>query len=98
MSKYYYVYILASCKNGTLYTGVTNDLIKRVYVHKNKYSQKGFTTKYGICLLVYYEMTEDVNSAIAREKQIKNWHRSWKIQLIKSKNPDWKDLYEEICI
>jgi len=90
----YYVYIMASKKNGTLYIGVTNDLIKRVYAHKNDLVE-GFTEKYGVRQLVYYEQTEDVKSAIQREKQLKKWNRSWKIELIENMNPDWKDLYDE---
>ena len=91
----YYVYILASKRNGALYTGVTNDLVKRVYEHKNDLAD-GFTKKYGIHQLVYFEQTGDVNSAIAREKQLKNWHRQWKLELIEEKNPEWKDLYQEL--
>ena len=90
----YYVYIMASKKNGTLYIGVTNDLIKRVYAHKNDLVE-GFTKKYGVHQLVYYEQTEDVKSAIQREKQLKKWNRGWKIELIEKMNPDWKDLYDE---
>ena len=91
----YYVYILASQRNGTLYIGVTNDLIRRIYQHKNKIAD-GFTKKYNVDKLVYYETTENIESAILREKQLKNWHRSWKINLIQSKNPEWRDLYEDI--
>lgn len=93
--KQYYVYILASKRNGTLYIGITNDLIKRVWQHKNKLVD-GFTKKYGVDKLVYFEDTSDVMSAIAREKQLKNWHRQWKINLIQSKNPEWRDLYQDI--
>jgi len=85
--KSYYVYILASKRNGTLYIGITSDLIKRVYEHKNNLVD-GFTKKYKIHNLVYFEETNDVQSAIKREKQIKAWKRSWKIELIESKNPD----------
>jgi putative endonuclease len=88
----YYVYIIAS-KSGTLYTGMTNDLERRVYEHKNK-MVKGFTKKYDIDRLVYYEETGDVDSAIIREKQIKSWRRSKKIDLVKSVNPTWSDLSE----
>lgn len=88
----YYVYIMASQKNGTLYIGMTSDLLNRVYQHKTE-EVKGFTKKYKVHLLVYYEQTSDVNSAIAREKQLKAWKRNWKIDLIEKKNPDWKDLY-----
>lgn len=93
--KQYYVYILASQRNGTLYIGVTNDLIKRVWQHKNK-AADGFTKKYGVDKLVYFEDTSDIMSALEREKQLKNWHRQWKINLIQGKNPEWKDLYEDI--
>jgi putative endonuclease len=88
----YYVYILASKKHGTLYVGVTNDLVKRAFEHKNDLVD-GFTKKYGVHQLVYFEQTSDVNSAITREKQIKKWRRQWKIELIEEKNPDWKDLF-----
>ncbi len=91
----YYVYILASKRNGTLYIGVTNNLIKRVYEHKNSLV-KGFTEKYKVYQLVYFEETPDVLSAIAREKQLKNWKRDWKIKLIEENNPEWKDLYKEL--
>jgi len=88
--KKYYVYIMAS-KSRVLYTGVTNNLERRVYEHKNKIVE-GFTSKYNITRLVHYEETNDVNVAIAREKQIKGWLRSKKIALIESVNPQWKDL------
>ena len=91
----YYVYILANKKNGTLYIGVTNDLIRRVYEHKSGIVQ-GFTNKYGVCRLVYFEETRDIISAIAREKQLKKWQRQWKIALIELQNPYWKDLYGEL--
>lgn len=87
----YYVYILASKKNGVLYIGVTSDLNKRVYEHKN-HLHKGFTDKYFVGKLVYFEETPDVKSAILREKQMKKWNREWKIRLIEESNPDWKDL------
>lgn len=93
--KNYYVYILASKRNGTLYIGVTSDLIRRIQQHKTKII-KGFTAKYEIGRLVYYEQTEDVYGAIAREKQLKKWRRQWKINLIEKNNPNWKDLYFEI--
>ncbi len=95
IKKYYYVYILASKPNGTLYIGMTDDLILRVLQHKQGLVP-GFTKKYGIKMLVYYEQTELVLSAIAREKQLKRWKREWKIRLIESMNPEWKDLYEEL--
>ena len=81
MSKSYYVYILASRKNGTLYIGVTNDLIKRMYEHKN-HLIKGFTDKYNVTILVYFEETNDINEAIKREKQLKKWNRKWKLELL----------------
>ncbi|MCC7202818.1 MAG: GIY-YIG nuclease family protein [Nitrospirae bacterium] len=89
------VYILASKRNGTLYIGVTSDLIKRTWEHKNDLVE-GFTKRYGIHRLVYYELHEDMESAISREKQIKKWNRSWKLELIEKQNPDWRDLCEEI--
>lgn len=91
----YYVYILASGRNGTLYIGVTNNLLKRVGEHTND-SVDGFTKKYQVHKLVYFEQTSDVLSAIAREKQIKKWNRLWKLRLIEENNPEWKDLYEEM--
>lgn len=90
----YYVYIMASKKNGTLYIGMTNDLIRRVYQHKAG-EIEGFTKKYGIDKLVYYEHTTDVRAAIQREKQLKEWQREWKINLIEKMNPKWDDLYGE---
>jgi putative endonuclease len=93
MSKEYYAYIMTN-KMRTLYTGVTNDLIRRVYEHKNKLV-KGFTSKYNIQHLVYYESTSNVYAALEREKQIKGWLRKKKIALIDSMNPEWKDLSEE---
>ena len=89
------MYILASRRNGTLYIGVTSDLIKRVHEHKNNLAS-GFTEKYNVHGLVYFEATDDVNSAIRREKQIKKWNRSWKIELIEKDNPDWRDLYLDL--
>jgi len=93
MTKEYYVYIMTN-KSRTLYTGVTNNLMRRVYEHKNKLV-KGFTSKYNIQRLAYYESTPDVYSALKREKQIKGWLRAKKIALIESMNPEWKDLSEE---
>ena len=93
--KYYYVYILASKPNGTLYIGMTDDLIRRVLEHKQGLV-KGFTKTYGVKMLVYYEQSELVQSVITREKQLKKWKREWKIRLIQSMNPEWKDLYEEL--
>jgi putative endonuclease len=91
----YYVYILASKKNGTIYVGVTGDLIKRIYEHKQNLID-GFTKKYGVHDLVYYEVHNEIEEAITREKQIKKWNRNWKLRLIEERNPDWKDLYNEI--
>ncbi|MBD1547996.1 GIY-YIG nuclease family protein [Roseibium aggregatum] len=91
----YFVYILASRKNGTLYTGVTNDLARRVWEHREKHTS-GFTSRYGVSLLVYYEIHEDVTAAIHREKRIKKWSRAMKIRMIETMNPDWEDLYETL--
>ena len=95
IKKFYYVYILANKPNGTIYIGVTDDLIRRVTQHKQGLVP-GFTKTYGVKMLVYYEQTELVLSAIAREKQLKRWKREWKIRLIESMNPEWKDLYEDL--
>jgi putative endonuclease len=95
MDKQYYVYILASHKNGTLYVGITSDLIKRIWEHKEKVI-KGFTSKYGVDRLVYYEVFHDPVNAIKREKRLKFYKRQWKIDLIEKANPEWKDLYGEI--
>jgi len=91
----YYVYILASGRNGTLYIGVTDNLIRRIWEHKYDLV-KGFTEKYGIHELVYYEQHQDINEAITREKQMKKWKRYWKIKLINKFNPTWSDLYSQI--
>ncbi|MGQ0742309.1 MAG: GIY-YIG nuclease family protein [Alphaproteobacteria bacterium] len=91
----YFVYILASRRNGTLYTGVTNDVLHRTWQHKNDLIE-GFTKKYGVHTLVWYEMHNDVNAAVAREKQIKGWNRVWKIKLIEKHNSGWNDLYEKL--
>jgi len=96
MSKEYYIYLLANKHTNVLYTGVTNDLMRRIYEHKNKL-QKGFTEKYNVDRLVYYEVYDDIANAITREKQIKGWTRKKKNELISQLNPKWKDLYEEIC-
>ena len=90
--KQYYVYLLASKRNGTLYIGVTNDLVKMAWEHKNNIIE-GFTQKYNVHKLVYYEIAADIESAILREKQMKKWRRQWKIELIEKSNPEWKDLY-----
>jgi putative endonuclease len=95
--KSYYVYILASKRNGTLYIGVTNDLVRRAYDHKSNVIQ-GFTEKYGVHNLVYYESYTDVRDALTREKRLKKWKRQWKIDLIESVNPDWRDLYSLIIL
>jgi len=91
----YYIYILANKRNGTLYVGVTSNLIKRIYEHKNDLVE-GFTKQYGIHQLVYFEQTGSIDSAIVREKQIKKWRRQWKLELIEQKNPHWKDLYNDL--
>jgi putative endonuclease len=95
MNNQYHVYILTTSKNTALYTGVTNDLVRRIDEHKNK-TVKGFTSRYNIDKLVYYESTEDVGSAIAREKQIKGGSRKKKLDLIHSMNPEIRDLYPDI--
>ena len=89
--KIYYVYILASARNGTLYIGVTNDLARRINEHKKKVLP-AFTEKYSVDELVYYEESESVEVAISREKQLKNWRRDWKLSLIEKANPNWQDL------
>lgn len=94
-NKTYYVYILASKKNGVLYVGFTSELVGRTFQHKNNLA-KGFTERYFVHRLVYFETHSDVNEAILREKQIKKWNRAWKIRLIEETNPEWKDLYDEI--
>ena len=96
MNKVGYVYILASHQNGTLYIGVTSNLIKRIWQHKNK-QVDGFTKKYDVNKLVYYEIFQDIESAIKREKRLKKYLRQWKLRLIEEKNPDWVDLYSSIC-
>jgi len=95
MNKQYYVYILASKQYGTLYIGVTNDLLKRIYEHKNKLV-KGFTETHDVSNLVYYEACGDIRSCIEREKHLKSWKRAWKIRLIEKENPTWEDLYPKI--
>jgi putative endonuclease len=91
----YYVYILASRKDGAIYIGITNDLVRRTYEHRTK-AVRGFTSKYNITRLVWFEIYDDPISAISREKELKKWRRSWKVFLIERENPDWKDLYESI--
>jgi len=97
MNKNYYIYILASRRNGTLYVGITSDLIKRVWEHKNKIAE-GFTSKYNVNKLVHYEKFNDVYDAIQREKRLKEWRRKWKLALIEANNPSWSDLYEQVSI
>ncbi len=89
------VYILASQRHGTLYTGVTSDLRRRIWQHKNDFVE-GFTKTYGVHRLVYFELCPDMTSAIAREKQIKHWNRSWKLRIIEKMNPEWQDLWPQI--
>jgi putative endonuclease len=95
MERTYYVYLLASRRNGTLYCGVTNDIGRRVYEHKSR-SGSLFTTRYNVTLLVWFEVHNDINEAITREKQIKHWNRAWKLALIEDINPSWRDLYEDL--
>ena len=95
MNKQPVVYILASKRNGTLYIGVTSDLVKRVWEHKNNMVE-GFTKRYGVHQLVWYEVHEGMEFAIEREKQLKEWKRKWKLELIESINPSWEDLYHTI--
>ena len=95
MAKHPCVYILASRRNGTLYVGVTSDLVKRVWEHKNDLVE-GFTKRYGVHTLIWYEPHETMISAISREKAIKEWKRRWKLELIERQNPEWRDLYPEI--
>ena len=92
----YYVYMMTNSHKNLLYTGITNDLIRRVYEHKHHLDKGSFTDKYNIEYLVYYESTSDVTAAIEREKQIKGWNRKRKDKLVASKNPNWDDLYQEI--
>jgi putative endonuclease len=94
-SRQYYVYVLTNRTNKVLYVGVTNDLERRIFQHKNKLME-GFTKKYNLNKLIYYEVTQDANSAIEREKQLKNWHRDREINLIDSFNPTWKDLATDL--
>ena len=94
----YYVYILSNSSNTVVYIGMTNDLSRRVYEHKNHLAPNSFTARYQVTKLVYYEVTENVNSAIEREKQLKGWNRKRKDKAISLKNPEWKDLYEDILL
>ena len=91
----YYVYVLASGRNGTLYVGVTNDLLRRVYEHREGLVP-GFTKRYGVHLLVHWEEFSEIGEAIAREKRVKRWLRKWKLELIEQNNPSWRDLYEDL--
>lgn len=91
----YYVYILASRRNGTLYIGVTNNISRRIFEHKEKFNN-GFTKRYNVVKLVYYEIFEDINEAILREKRLKKWNRNWKLSLIEKDNNAWRDLYYEL--
>ena len=95
MDKAYYVYVLASRRNGTLYIGVTSDLARRVWEHKEGFVS-GFTKEHSVHTLVWYEQHDNPEVAITREKQIKKWNRAWKVQLIEASNPYWNDLYSEI--
>ena len=92
----YYVYLLASDKYGTLYLGVTNDIVRRVYEHKSK-AVAGFTKRYAVDKLIWFEIYDDPETAIAREKELKKWRRDWKIRLIEESNPQWIDLYSQIA-
>lgn len=96
MSRSPAVHLLASAKRGTLYTGVTSDLIQRVWQHREHLAQ-GFTERYGVDRLVWYEQHETMESAIQREKKIKKWNREWKIRLIEENNPEWRDLWQDIA-
>ena len=91
----YYVYLLASAKNGTLYAGVTGNLVKRIYEHKSG-AVEGFTDRYSVHDLVWFESTPSIEAAIHKEKQMKNWKREWKVALIEKENPGWVDLYDSI--
>ena len=95
MNKVPCVYILASARNGTLYIGVTSDLVKRIFEHRNDFVD-GFTKTYKVHRLVYYEVFDDITAAITREKQIKKWNRKWKQELIERDNPYWNDLFDSI--
>jgi putative endonuclease len=92
----YYVYLLASKKHGTLYLGVTNDIVRRAYEHRTK-SVDGFTKRYDVDKLVWFEIYDDIANAITREKELKKWRRDWKVRLIENENPDWTDLYPGIA-
>jgi putative endonuclease len=91
----YFVYILASQRHGTLYVGVTNNLVRRIYEHREKLIE-GFTSQYNVTRLVWFDQTESIEEAITHEKRLKRWRREWKIELIEKTNPAWDDLYERI--
>jgi putative endonuclease len=95
-TRQYYVYILASRVGGTLYIGVTSDIVRRVYEHRTKLAE-GFTKEYDVSRLVHFEVFDDAENAIVREKRLKKWNRAWNIELIEENNPDWNDLYPEIA-
>ena len=95
MKNSYYVYILTNYNQTSLYIGVTNNLIRRLYEHKNKIIE-GFSSKYNVSKLVYFEETDSIDSALNREKQLKKWHRDWKLDLIRKNNPEFKDLSEDL--
>ena len=95
MKEGFYIYILSSQTRGTLYIGVTSNLTKRVYEHKDGLVE-GFTKKYGVHRLVYYEIAKDARTALSREKQLKKWNRAWKFRLIEEHNPEWEDLYDSL--
>lgn len=95
LNRFYWVYIMASRRNGTLYIGVTNDIARRAWQHREG-RVPGFTRKYGVKLLVHYEPFENISAAIHREDRLKKWKRRWKLELIEKSNPEWRDLYEEL--
>jgi putative endonuclease len=97
MKENFYIYILASRRRGTLYIGVTSDLIRRVHEHRNGLVE-GFTNKYGVKRLVYYELARDAETALSRERQMKKWNRVWKLRLIEKNNPEWMDLYDTLSM
>ena len=90
-----FIYMMTNKQYGVLYIGITSDIVKRVYEHKNSYVD-GFTKQYNLNILVYYEVYDEIEEAIKREKQLKNWHREWKVELVNKQNPNWEDLYESI--
>lgn len=92
----YFIYILTNKKNGTLYTGVTNSLLRRSIEHKEKEKKNSFTAKYDLKFLVYYEIYQNIQEVISREKQLKGWNRAWKIKLIEKENPRWRDFFDDM--